>query len=201
MCKFFCNSYAWLNVLYLRQFSDVMVTVSLLVLQTCGSFMMLAIIFLVCNLWLATATPFHTSAMKCDILDKNARFDCHPDPGASPSRCASRGCCWLGSEFSSMGGIDYPYCFFPTNYDGYIIAAQKETDYGYQAILSRASPSGWPNDVQTLTLDVWMETNERLHFKVCYTRDNIYFKCFRRFIVIITYARYPPCYTNLLVSR
>jgi lysosomal alpha-glucosidase len=134
---------------------------------------MLTVILILCNLWYATSTPLSTSQPICDIPNKNARFDCHPDPGASPSRCTARGCCWQTSVSSSVGDINVPACFFPSNYDGYKIISQKETDYGYHAVLSRTSSSGWPNDVQTLSLDIRMETDQRLHFKVRYAVDHI----------------------------
>jgi len=126
---------------------------------------MIAVI-LVCTLvCLALGSPVERDA--CDILNKNARFDCHPDPNPNADRCMERGCCWQPALRSGLNDINVPYCFFPQNYIGYNISILKETDYGYHAVLSLSRFSGWPNDIRTLTLDVWFETAQRLHFKVC----------------------------------
>jgi len=65
-------------------------------------------------------------------------------------------------------GQGIPYCYFPQNYNGYNVSNLKETDYGYRAVLTRSTPSGWPDDIKTLTMDVRLETAQRLHFKVTY---------------------------------
>ena len=100
--------------------------------------------------------------LSCDVPSENARFDCHPDPSASSDQCAARGCCWV----PAAANLDVPYCFFPRDYVGYNVSFLKETDYGYHGEISRSTSSGWPNDVRTLSLDVWFETPQRLHFKV-----------------------------------
>ena len=102
----------------------------------------------------------------CDIPNKNARFDCHPDPNPTADRCMDRGCCWQPGQAVGLNDINVPYCFFPQDYISYNISVLKETDYGYHAVLLLTRSSGWPNDVRTLTLDVWFETTHRLHFKV-----------------------------------
>lgn len=109
----------------------------------------------------------------CDIPNKNERFDCHPDINPTSSNCQSRGCCWQSgapskeqSESDVGRMIDVPYCFYPKDYPTYNVTAWKETDYGYTASLARSKSSSWPNDVKTLTLDIWLETAQRLHFKI-----------------------------------
>ena len=129
-----------------------------------------------CIVW---SNPLYYSpgGMQCDLPSKSARFDCHPDPNPSQSNCIARGCCWRsGSELAEKMGVPklgqgIPFCYFPQNYNGYNISSLKETDYGYRAVLARSSSSGWPDDIKTLTMDVWLETSKRLHFKV--TLDNI----------------------------
>ena len=112
---------------------------------------------------------YEPSALQCDLPSKAARFDCHPDDNPNQSNCAARGCCWRSAS-NSVSKNDLrqgiPYCYFPSNYNGYNISSLKQTDYGYRAVLSRSTSSGWPDDIRTLTMDVWMETSKRLHFKV-----------------------------------
>ena len=120
------------------------------------------------------SSPLHYSevGLQCDMPSKAARFDCHPDQNPSQTNCVARGCCWRSAtdSASKMGnpsvGQGIPYCYFPQNYNGYNISSLKDTDYGHRAVLTRSTPSGWPDDIRTLTMDVWMETSNRLHFKV-----------------------------------
>ena len=111
-----------------------------------------------------------SSSLHCSS-EKSARFDCHPDPGANPSRCAARGCCWhrrTVSKPTKKQRINIPYCFFPTNYNGYILDETRDTDTGFtsRVLRPRSSRSGWPDDVFELKLEVVYETQTRLHFKV-----------------------------------
>ena len=65
-----------------------------------------------------------------------------------------------------------PECFFPTASDfGYMMAAEaKETDLGYQVILTRLSNKTlYGGDIDNVTLDVEFLTNTRLRFKVSRT--------------------------------
>jgi len=125
-------------------------------------------------LGLAWSSPLHNDLMglQCDMSGTSARFDCHPDPNPNKGNCNARGCCWRSAvETVSKNGIPslgqgIPYCYFPKNYNGYNISSLKMTDYGYRAVLARTMSSGWPDDVKTLTMDVWLETAKRLHFKV-----------------------------------
>ena len=105
----------------------------------------------------------------CDIARKSDRFDCHPDPNPNEGNCVARGCCWDSSALfrrQSPPTINTPYCYFPRTYPSYNVTSWKETDYGYRAVLERTVSSPWPKDVKTLTLDVWFETQTRLHLKV-----------------------------------
>ena len=128
---------------------------------------------LFCIVW---SSPLHYNplGLQCDLPSKAARFDCHPDPNPNQGNCAARGCCWRSADsaVSKQGhpnlGQGIPFCYFPQNYNGYNISNLKQTDYGYRAVLARSTSSGWPDDIKTLTMDVWMETPQRLHFKVAY---------------------------------
>ena len=113
-----------------------------------------------------------SSSLHCSI-ENSARFDCYPEPGANSHRCAARGCCWhlrTVSEptVSKKQRINIPYCFFPTNYNGYTLDETRDTDTGFTAriLRPRSSRSGRPDDVFVLKLEVIYETQTRLHFKV-----------------------------------
>ena len=121
-----------------------------------------------------TAEQLHgpSSSLHCSI-ESSARFDCYPEPGANSHRCAARGCCWhlrTVSEptVSKKQRINIPYCFFPTNYNGYTLDETRDTDTGFTArvLRPRSSRSGRPDDVFVLRLEVIYETQTRLHFKV-----------------------------------
>ena len=129
---------------------------------------------LFCVVW-SSPLYYNPLGLQCDMPSKASHFDCHPDPNPNRGNCIARGCCWRSSadmmliqkEHSNLGqGI--PYCYFPQNYNGYSISNLKETDYGYRAVLTRSTPSGWPDDIKTLTMDVRLETAQRLHFKVAH---------------------------------
>ena len=123
---------------------------------------------------------YNQAGVQCDIPSTSARFNCHPDPNPSQSKCAARGCCWQTSSISPAkngipnAGQGIPSCYFPQNYNGYNISSLKETDYGYRAVLARSSSSGWPDDIKTLTMDVWLETAKRLHFKVTHYSNQLH---------------------------
>jgi len=134
---------------------------------------------LFCNV-LSTPLRYSPMGLQCNLPTKSARFDCHPDPNPNQDNCVQRGCCWQAATESTKQsrsvGQGIPYCYYPQNYNGYNVSSVKETDYGYRAVLARSSPSGWPDDIKTLTMDVWLETAQRLHFKVtcvtCYLMQN-----------------------------
>ena len=106
-----------------------------------------------------------TIAPNCDSIPIHQRSDCWPQgTGASQQSCAAKDCCWDPVKNGSV-----PQCFYPSNYQGYIVQSSKWTPTGMSYTLTRNSSSGWPADIKTLTLDVIYETQQRLHFKVCLT--------------------------------
>ena len=111
------------------------------------------------------------SCDECIWSDKD-RFDCLPHD-ASPTfdKCSSRLCCWIKNTHSGDAGnvrklVDAPHCFFPTDYSSYSVTSWKETYYGFTASLSRTTSPKWPMDIKTLSLEIWFETDKRIHFKV-----------------------------------
>ncbi|XP_077865950.1 lysosomal alpha-glucosidase-like, partial [Saccoglossus kowalevskii] len=125
--------------------------------------------------FLLVAGRAHTQ--QCNV-DDNVRFDCFPEDGVTQSKCEARGCCWRLPKSSGnhttpprRGGRllptqDVPYCFYPSDYPTYSLSNLKETDYGYTGDLRRSTHSYYPKDIMQLKLDVYFETNTRLHFKI-----------------------------------
>jgi len=111
---------------------------------------------------------YNRNDLQCDMPSSAARFDCHPDPNPDENNCAARGCCWQSASKQAVPkvGQGIPFCYFPRNYNGYNFTSVKQTDYGYRAVMTRSSASGWPDDIKTLTMDVWMQSSSTLHFKV-----------------------------------
>jgi len=138
---------------------------------------------LFCIVW-SSPLYYSSAGMQCDLPSTAARFDCHPDPNPNEGNCNARGCCWRSANELKKGkpslGQGIPYCYFPQNYNGYNVSSLKETDYGYRAVLSRSTSSGWPDDIRTLTMDVWMETARRLHFKVTNLLPTLFYSVVRR---------------------
>ena len=79
-------------------------------------------------------------------------------------RCEARGCCWQSPGKSETNA--YPSCFFPKDYASYEIEEElQETDFGFTATLTRHYHSPWPNDIMSLKVDVYLETETIFHFK------------------------------------
>ncbi|XP_074657102.1 lysosomal alpha-glucosidase-like [Tubulanus polymorphus] len=107
------------------------------------------------------ATP--SPQPRCSAVRDAQRIDCHPEYGVTPDKCLSRGCCWWGSNTTGT-----PWCFYPQQEgSGYRLdSLTRPTPYSYAAEISRQLPSRWPNDIAKLRIDVYYETNERLHLKI-----------------------------------
>lgn len=111
----------------------------------------------------------------CTASEPN-RFDCWPlVKGATEQLCQARGCCWNPNP--STQGV--PFCFYPDGYVGYSVVQMSSliSTPDITAKLARQTASPYPNDVLQLQLDVYFETEERVHFKV---RE---LSTFRRFYV------------------
>lgn len=103
------------------------------------------------------------SSPQCGNVPSGQRSDCWPQTqGASQQACVAKGCCWVPAE-DSLGNI--PWCYYPSNYQGYTVQSSKQTPTGMSYTLTRSTASGWPADVKTVALDVFYETQKRLRFK------------------------------------
>ena len=115
------------------------------------------------------------ASIECDQPDNSKRFDCFPGQLADEKSCEARGCCWkpvlIKDKFIDYvirleRPINVPFCFFPTNYNGYHLSDIHDTSVGKSALLNRKTKSGWPKDINVLQVDVFYESSTRLRIKV-----------------------------------
>ncbi|XP_072044621.1 lysosomal alpha-glucosidase-like isoform X1 [Amphiura filiformis] len=107
-----------------------------------------------------------TLTQECSSFEDSKRFDCMPD-NPNQQGCESRGCCWqTPTKNSTNGNIGVPYCFYPHDYPYYEMDEPTMTDYGWRADLHRNDSFYYPGTIKQLRLDVYEETENRLHFKI-----------------------------------
>ena len=97
------------------------------------------------------------------------RFDCYPDAAnesiPTQKECEDRGCCW------NSGGDARPKCYYPYDYGYFVDGSVAETAYGYSANLSvqsaqKGEQHWYGKDLSSLRIDVYYETEHRVHVKV-----------------------------------
>ncbi|XP_071949869.1 sucrase-isomaltase, intestinal-like [Antedon mediterranea] len=97
------------------------------------------------------------------------RFDCYPKNGleedVDSNKCKARGCEWRSTSEDRKA----PWCFYPLNW-GYDVVRDEvtKTNIGWQAKLQRRSdqPSRYKKDINTIQVDVEMQTDSRLRVKI-----------------------------------
>ncbi|XP_045214547.2 lysosomal alpha-glucosidase-like isoform X2 [Mercenaria mercenaria] len=118
-----------------------------------------------------------SSKKQCDITNPSEKFDCFPEKSISEEGCMRRGCCWQKdatrrkplksrNENDTQAPVDVPYCFYPRNFPGYSVDERKDTPLGFSMNLSGQPPTYYPRGVRQLAVEVYYETNQRLHVKV-----------------------------------
>ncbi|XP_035682801.1 sucrase-isomaltase, intestinal-like [Branchiostoma floridae] len=110
-------------------------------------------------------TPLGTAQPRDDVTK---RFDCYPEAFNSPlssADCIARGCLWVETHNPRE-----PKCIYGDNY-GYtmVTGSREDTSNGFRVKLSRNNglPPRYGNspDVQEVTLDVELLSNDMLRFK------------------------------------
>ncbi|XP_023930007.1 lysosomal alpha-glucosidase [Lingula anatina] len=94
-----------------------------------------------------------------------SKIDCYPGGGASQQACEARGCCWVPVN-PNPGNA--PWCFYKADNNAtYSMGPVVKTPFGFSASLTKQKKSQrWPNDILSLKLDVYLATQNRLHFKI-----------------------------------
>ncbi|XP_040291053.1 lysosomal alpha-glucosidase-like [Bufo bufo] len=98
--------------------------------------------------------------IKCRLEPPN-RFDCAPEKTLNQDECEARGCCYIKEPEHEQ-----PSCFFPVNYPSYKAVNFTHTANGYSLSLVRTTKTFMPNDLMLLQLDVFFETDDRMHFTI-----------------------------------
>ncbi|KAJ8044860.1 Maltase-glucoamylase, intestinal [Holothuria leucospilota] len=105
-----------------------------------------------------------------DNVQDDERIDCYPEGlENAEEECQRRGCFW-----KEVTEPDAPQCFHPPSH-GYDLASDPEdTTLGWTAQLSlKERPGRYERDINNLNLDVEMQTDSRLRFKI-YAGDDRY---------------------------
>ncbi|KAL1434762.1 hypothetical protein MTO96_001660 [Rhipicephalus appendiculatus] len=95
---------------------------------------------------------------KCELPSVADRFDCYPEPGSTQQGCEARGCCW--GALGNASGPNIPYCYYPADYQGYVL---DDLDYfpdHISAKLHRKIPSGIDKDVQSVAVNIVFYGND-----------------------------------------
>lgn len=106
----------------------------------------------------------------CTGIPDSERFDCHPEPYATEKSCLQRGCCYRSAQNSKNGSfprLNVPWCFYPSNYNGYSIENITQDGKRMSANLKRSTPSGFPKDILNLRLVISFIDDCTLRIKVC----------------------------------
>lgn len=100
-------------------------------------------------------------------LENKDKFDCHPDPGSYTQikdDCYKRNCCF--QPLPSLSPINTPLCFFPVDYNGYVLEKSWTSGSTISCTAIRQTSSGWPNDALKIRVDIFSESNTRLRIKI-----------------------------------
>uniref|UniRef100_A0AAV2LKQ6 Uncharacterized protein n=1 Tax=Knipowitschia caucasica TaxID=637954 RepID=A0AAV2LKQ6_KNICA len=101
----------------------------------------------------------------CAAVPEAWRFDCFPERGAvvTQAMCEARNCCFVPQ---AVGRNGVPWCFYPQDYPSYSLMSLQSTPLGQTGTLERRQQTYYPSDIMTLQLQVWEETDTRLHIKI-----------------------------------
>lgn len=103
-----------------------------------------------------TPSPPTPATLTCDNIAPSERYSCNPEPNGTEASCKERGCCYQADADKKA-----PTCFFPRNYDGYLVKVLSESKFQLVAELKRNRASGFLKDVALVSLVVTF-VNENL---------------------------------------
>ncbi|XP_050393603.1 lysosomal alpha-glucosidase [Patella vulgata] len=153
-----------------QNFHCIEVFLLLMVFVTCLSILnpnFIDKIFSYCSM--KTKNKVDLSAADTCTIDRSSRFDCYPEKSLpTQSECDSRKCCY---DAQDTGGD--PVCFYPTNYEGYLVTSKIETSTGINIMLNRTTQSFQPKDVNQLIMEITYETPTRLRIRVTNSDPNV----------------------------
>uniref|UniRef100_A0A8D8ZIZ7 Lysosomal alpha-glucosidase n=1 Tax=Cacopsylla melanoneura TaxID=428564 RepID=A0A8D8ZIZ7_9HEMI len=108
-----------------------------------------------------------SATCKHSTQDLNNRFDCYPRGTPNEKTCNARGCCWNPSKGKE------PSCFYPPNHNSYsyVKTIRNETNGMYHLsfmslIYQNKILSPYPDDIESVQMEIVYETNERVRVKI-----------------------------------
>jgi lysosomal alpha-glucosidase len=112
----------------------------------------------------------YAHTQQCDQPSDVARFDCHPEDGATQQRCEARKCCWKSpiqhSKSKNLNDISVPYCYYPSDFANYEVTSNVPTDFGQRIQIVKSQTIYIPNEILKLTVDLIYETQQRLRIRI-----------------------------------
>ena len=110
-----------------------------------------------------------TDGQQCTTVPVANRFDCYPDSSATEEKCLERGCCWaphLPTLTQTVTRMNVPFCFFPTDYRSHEVTNVTFSDQGISVWYDRILDSGYPEDSNTIRMDIGCIDDKRLSIKI-----------------------------------
>ena len=112
----------------------------------------------------------YTYTQQCDQSSDVARFDCHPEDGATRERCEARKCCWKApiqhSKSQNLNDISVPFCYYPSDFPNYEVTSNVPTDFGQRIQIVKSQTIYIPNEILKLTVDLIYETQQRFRIRI-----------------------------------
>ncbi|UXI17491.1 hemicentin-1-like [Sarcoptes scabiei] len=102
----------------------------------------------------------------CKQVHPNDRIDCNPDEPISQEICYKRGCCWNPIQTFALPPLNVPYCYFNPDQNGYKIVMNSSTQSHIQIRLRRVKPSGFPNDIENVKIDIFELNDNTVRIKI-----------------------------------
>ncbi|CAF1550229.1 unnamed protein product, partial [Rotaria sordida] len=109
----------------------------------------------------------YACTQQCEQSIDLARFDYHPDDGASQERCEVRKCCWrlptqrtnfTKKHRTNFQDIGVPFCYYPSDFLTYSIVSNETTAFDQRIRIVISQTTLMPNDIMDLTVDLIYET-------------------------------------------
>lgn len=112
----------------------------------------------------------YTYTQQCDQPSDVARFDCHPEDGATQERCEARKCCWKSPiqhlKSQNLNDISVPLCYYPSDFPNYEVTSNDQTDFGQRIQIVKSQTIYIPNEILKLTVDLIFETQQRFRIRI-----------------------------------
>lgn len=102
----------------------------------------------------------------CANIPNMLKIDCFPVGAASQEACLKRNCCWTPVQADSSSKANIPWCYYPRRRGGYVSDPPVKTKTGFKMTMHRKIQSPYDNDIETIQMDVRMETPTRLRVRV-----------------------------------